>query len=452
MSTVRKQNPASEELSRELHAAKDLSYAIDIVGLNKSFLRRSAKKGYSSIKSHLLSLISSKAKKLKNDPATITTAISDLTLRIPKGSSVGLIGRNGSGKSTFLKLLTGIYQPDSGHIKIGGKIAALIELGAGFHPDFTGRENVMLGGAMQGLTKKQVLERFDDIVSFAELEHVIDDPVRTYSSGMFMRLGFSLAVHTDPDILLVDEVLAVGDAGFVKKCKDRIAQMRQAGKTLVLVTHDLDSVERWCDEAIWLHEGVVRERGEPRRVIDAYRSFLEGKESDELKKENTAGAKEELALTQSVDTQLPEDSRKHEHARWGSREIEITKVSFNAKKAPGSLVVHPHDPVDITISYKINEKVTDYVFGIGIHRADGLMMFGTNTDIEKVQIPLSETDGAITFKASRLGFLEGKYTLDVAVHRTDGYPFDYRKNVIAFSVQTSQRFVGVSLPEYTWEA
>jgi ABC-type polysaccharide/polyol phosphate transport system ATPase subunit len=452
MSNAVNKNIVTNDHSREQSEAKDLTYAVDIVGLSKSFQRRSTKKGYSSLKSWLVSFIRPpRIDEDREQAAPVTKAIQDLTLRIPKGSSVGLIGRNGSGKSTFLKLLTGIYQPDAGHIKVGGKIAALIELGAGFHPDFTGRENVMLGGVMQGLTKKQILERFDDIVAFAELEHVIDDPVRTYSSGMFMRLGFSLAVHTDPDILLVDEVLAVGDAGFVKKCKDRIAQMRQAGKTLVLVTHDLDSVERWCDETIWLHEGVVRERGEPRRVIDAYRSFLEGKESLELAEENTEGAKAEITVSPEEIANTNDGGAKGAHARWGSREIEITRVSFLPKKSPESLVVHPRDAVTITIGYKVNEKVSDYVFGVGIQRADGLTMFGTNTDIEKIKVPLAAEEGTISFHVDQFGFLEGKYFLDVAVHRSDGYPFDYRKNIIAFSVQTSHRFAGVSLPEYRWE-
>ena len=210
-----------------------VDYVVDIVGLSKSFQRKTRSKGsYTTLKSSLLNLFRFKQPSVTSE-IPVTHAIKDLTMRIPRGSSIGLIGRNGSGKSTFLKLVTGIYKPTAGHVSVLGRVAALIGLGAGFHPDFTGRENLMLAGVMHGLSREQVLERLDDIVSFAELEDVIDDPVRTYSSGMFMRLGFSVAVHTDPDILLVDEVLAVGDAGFVAKCKDRIGELRKQGKTLI---------------------------------------------------------------------------------------------------------------------------------------------------------------------------------------------------------------------------
>jgi lipopolysaccharide transport system ATP-binding protein len=240
--------------------SEESAYALDIVGVSKQFTRTSRVSGYSTLKSAILSLFGRSRKELRRTQHVL----SDITLRIPQGASVGIIGRNGSGKSTLLKIITGIYQPDIGSVAVNGRIAALIELGAGFHPDFTGRENVMLGGIMHGLTRAEVEERFDEIVDFAELADVIDEPVRTYSSGMFMRLGFSLAVHTDPRILLVDEVLAVGDAAFVAKCKEKLASLKRMGTTLLLVSHDLDAVERWCDEVLWLEGGVVRDRGEPR--------------------------------------------------------------------------------------------------------------------------------------------------------------------------------------------
>src|SRR5690606_19617614 len=230
--------------------------------------------------------------------------------------------------STLLKLITGIYRPDSGEVRCSGRISALIELGAGFHPDFTGRENVFLGGMIQGLTRKQLEERFDEIVDFAELEPFIDEPVRTYSSGMFMRLGFSLAVHTDPDVLLIDEVLAVGDAAFVSKCKERISQLRREGKTLLLVSHDLGAVERWCDEAIWLESGRVQDRGDPRRVIDAYREFVESGEELELQQAARESASEAGGDGSDDGTRAAENgAARHsfgEPARWGSREVEIT--------------------------------------------------------------------------------------------------------------------------------
>lgn len=432
-------NAAIERTTGE--APQSAGYVVDIVGLSKVFKRRTrAVNGYTTFKQSLLAKLRRERKVPEVVDDTVTVGIKDLTIRIPKGASVGLIGRNGSGKSTFLKLITGIYKPTSGVVNVHGRIAALIELGAGFHPDFTGRENLVLAGIMHGLSREQINERFDDIVRFAELEHVIDDPVRTYSSGMFMRLGFSIAIHTDPDILLVDEVLAVGDAGFVAKCKDRIAELRRDGKTLILVTHDLDAVERWCDEAIWLHRGVVRDRGNPRRVIDSYRSFIESQEEGELLRSDVAPQE---AVTSP-------DTPEKQAARWGSREVEITHVSLVDSAGAEKRVLHPEDAAKVRISYTVTAPCSGLVFGVGITRADGLSVFGTNTDIDRVQLPEIQGSGTVEFDVPRIGLVEGSYTLDVAVHRVDGYPYDYHKDVVHFSVRSDRKEVGVASLRRGW--
>jgi energy-coupling factor transporter ATP-binding protein EcfA2 len=299
---------------------------------------------------------------------------------------------------------------------------------------------------MHGLSREQIRERFDDIVAFAELEHVIDDPVRSYSSGMFMRLGFSIAVHTDPDILLVDEVLAVGDAGFVAKCKDRIAELRRKGKTLILVTHDLDAVERWCDEAIWLHEGEVKDRGFPRRVIDSYRHFIELGEEQQIFE-----AEEKTAAPVSVGgDRLSVAADAVESLRWGSREIEIIKVDLEGADGAEHRVFGKEDRCHISIHYCAHVPEKDVVFGLGITRTDGLTVYGTNTDIERVKLPEINGSGTIECEISRLGLLDGAYTLDVAVHRVDGYPFDYHKSVLHFSVRNEAKEVGVLSPPHAW--
>ena len=189
---------------------------------------------------------------------------------------MGLIGRNGSGKSTMLRLISRIHKPDSGYVTVNGTVAALIELGAGFHPDLSGRDNILINGIILGLTRNQIRGKFDEIVEFAELRDFIDEPVRTYSSGMQMRLGFSVATHVDPDILLLDEVFSVGDAAFRNKCIERMNQFKRMGKTIILVTHGLDLVRSWCDQAIWLSDGMLKAHGSPDQVVDAYtRSFQE---------------------------------------------------------------------------------------------------------------------------------------------------------------------------------
>lgn len=423
--------------------SNEVDYIVDIRHLSKVFKRKTrASNGYTTFKQALLARLRGRTASGEKIEEPLTVGIKDLTMRIPRGASIGLIGRNGSGKSTFLKLITGIYKPTSGVVSVRGRIAALIELGAGFHPDFTGRENLVLAGIMHGLTREEINARFDDIVRFAELEHVIDDPVRTYSSGMFMRLGFSIAIHTDPDILLVDEVLAVGDAGFVAKCKDRIAELRRAGKTLILVTHDLDAVERWCDEAIWLHKGEVKDRGNPRRVIDAYRHHIEKQEEGVLLEEDVC------RVAPSPTSQAGDEGR--QPARWGSREVEITEVSLLGVDGTEKRVLHPEDGARVRMSYRVRGAHDGLVFGVGITRVDGLSVFGTNTDIDRVKLPAVGETGVVECEIPRIGLVEGSYTFDVAVHRTDGYPYDYHKDVVHFSVRSDKREVGVSSLARAW--
>jgi ABC-type polysaccharide/polyol phosphate transport system ATPase subunit len=425
-----------------------ISYSIDIVDLEKSFHRKTGSKGdYTTLKSLLLSFFRAPPEK----EATLTRAVQDLTIRVPSGLSLGIIGRNGSGKSTLLKLITGIYKPTRGTVSVNGRVAALIELGAGFHPDFTGRENLVLGGVLHGLTRKEIEARFDEIVEFAELEAVIDDPVRTYSSGMFMRLGFSLAIHTDPDVLLIDEVLAVGDAAFVSKCKERISQLRRQGKTLLLVSHDLAAIERWCDEVIWLHEGKVADRGEPRRVIDSYRHFVEKGEEEELfdlahEHDFSGGADRGEEIVR-----VPAEGQSEESTRWGSREVEITGVAVHGASGEEKLLFHPEDEMRIDISYALNEAVPTPVFGIGFNRSDGVEILGTNTDIERVEVPELKERGVISYCLSRVGLLTGNYSIDVAVHREDGYPYDYHKGAVQFAVRSAYEQIGVIAPQNRWE-
>lgn len=435
---------SAEYTVRDHAPVSAVAYALDIVGLDKEFVRQTrsgGRSGYTTLKSLLVAPFRRRAA----EPRQVTQAIRNLTIRIPQGSSVGIIGRNGSGKSTFLKLITGIYKPTRGTVSVNGRVAALIELGAGFHPDFTGRENLFLGGVMLGLSRAEIAARFDTIVRFAELEAVIDDPVRTYSSGMFMRLGFSLAVHTDPDVLIIDEVLAVGDAAFVAKCKDKIGELRSAGKTLILVSHDLDAVERWCDEVVWLHNGEARDRGEPRRVIDQYRSFLERGEEAELRESERVEAPAPAQIDPTT------QSASNETGRWGSREIEIASVRLLNGDGESHLLFHTADRMRVEIRYAVRSPVTEIVFGIGIHRVDGLAVFGTNTAIERVVVPELEASGVVVCDFERLGLLEGGYRLDVAVHRSDGYPFDYHQGAIRFSVRSPVNHIGVFEPPHRWE-
>jgi len=198
-------------------------------------------------------------------------ALKDVSFTVPEGTVLGIIGPNGAGKSTLLRLIAGIYRPTTGRVVVNGRLSALLNLGLGFHPELTGRENIIIGGLAMGLSRREIMRRLDEIVAFAELEDFIDAPVRTYSSGMYMRLAFSVAVNVDPDILLLDEVLAVGDAHFAEKSRARMEEFKEGGKTILLVTHDLATVESWCHQALWLEEGKVRALGDPHEVVSQYR-------------------------------------------------------------------------------------------------------------------------------------------------------------------------------------
>jgi len=244
--------------------------AITLSNVSKVYRRYSGKQ-FATLKSALLQ------RSILRDlrPSETFPALTDVSFTVARGSTYGIIGRNGSGKGSALKLVAGITKPTSGTVSVDGRISALIELGAGFHPEISGRENVFINGIMLGLSKSEIRERFDEIVDFAELREFIDAPVKTYSSGMYMRLGFAVAIHVNPDILLVDEVLAVGDEGFTHKCLDKFAEFRRRGKTILLVTHSLKLVERFCDDALWLDEGHAMIHGDPKRVVGAYLTKVE---------------------------------------------------------------------------------------------------------------------------------------------------------------------------------
>jgi len=366
---------------------------------------------------------------------------------VPKGSTYGVIGRNGSGKSTALKLVAGITKPTSGTVKVDGRVSALSELGAGFHPEISGRENVFINGIMLGLTKREIQERFDEIVDFAELRDFIDAPVKTYSSGMYMRLGFAVAIHVDPDVLLVDEVLAVGDEGFTHKCLDKFAEFRRRGKTILLVTHSLNLVERFCDEALWLDGGVARAHGDPKRVVGAYLTKVEEGEEHEL----AATTARAIAAAPIAQAESPrENMSQATEGRWGSREVEITDVAFLDGKGQPSFVFHSGDSLSIRLRVRANQPTDDFVFGIGLFNVDGVCCYGTNTYLEEMNPERLTGEAEATFAIDSLDLVEGTYKVDVAAHKRDGFPYDYHRLLYTFRVKSRSRDVGIYRPRHRW--
>ena len=437
-----------------------MTKAIELLNVSKVY-RRYGGKQFATLKSAFLQR--SILRELQ--PSETFPALTDVSFSVPRGSTYGVIGRNGSGKSTALKLVAGITKPTSGTVLVDGRISALIELGAGFHPEISGRENVYINGIMLGLSKRQIQDRFDDIVEFAELREFIDAPVKTYSSGMYMRLGFAVAINVDPDVLLVDEVLAVGDESFTHKCLDKFSEFRRRGKTILLVTHSLNLVERFCDEALWLDGGRAMSHGDPKRVIGDYLTAVEETE-EQLLAATTAKLVEEVSApaagvdsTRETNATPPAaepfdpTSANMFHAtegRWGAREVEITDVQFLGPELTPSHVFHTGQPMTVRVKVHARQPTDDVVFGIGLFNADGVCCYGTNTYIEDIHLDGIERDAEATFAISSLDLVEGTYKVDVAIHKRDGYPYDYHRLLYTFRVKSRTHDVGIYRPKHTW--
>lgn len=375
-------------------------------------------------------------------PQDLFTALDHVSFEIPRGCTYGILGENGSGKSTTLKLLSGITKPSSGALEVSGRVSALIELGAGFHPEISGRENVAINGIMLGLTRAEVTRRFDEIVEFAEMKDFIDAPVKTYSSGMYARLGFAVAIHVDPDILLIDEVLAVGDEAFTRKCLEKIGEFRRRGKTIVIVTHSLGLVEKMCDEALWLRKGKAVDSGDPKRVVDAYLSFVAGQENALLGQTVTP----QMAQSdERVVPQAPEEKR-----RWGSGEILLHEVLLKDGQDRIAHVFVPGDTLRLDMTGEAKAEVENFVFGVGLFTADGTAVYGTNTHIEEFKSERVSGQFQVRFEIQDLRLVEGSYLLDVAAHRRDGTPYDYHRGLYSFRVRSRVKDVGVYRPRHTW--
>ncbi len=369
-------------------------------------------------------------------------ALRDVSFEIPRGSMYALVGHNGSGKSTLLRCIAGIYQPTAGSIQVEGRISTLLELGAGFHPDLTGRENVYMNATILGLSKSQVDESFDQIVDFAGIREFIDSPVKIYSSGMYIRLGFSVAVHVDPEILIVDEVIAVGDAEFQRKCFDHLYALRKKGTTIVVVTHGLNTVESMCDGAAWLDHGELQLTGSGPQVAAAYMDKVNASERrarDEVEEQAA-----DIAASAGVST----DSARIEDVR-------IEGVDFISPEGSVTPFGVHRTPLTIRIRYDAIRPVTNPVFGIALHSTSDVHLTGTNTKIDGLDTGTIHGRGHLDFSLAALQLTPGEYELTVAI--SDEYvqhDFDRRERAWHLPV----RHGGTAAPEGlmdlrgTWQA
>ena len=353
-------------------------------------------------------------------------ALQDISFEVKQGSTFGIIGSNGSGKSTLLKCLTGILSPDRGHIHVNGRIAALLELGAGFHPEMSGRENIFLNGAILGMTSKEIQRKLDEIIDFAGLEHFIDTPVKNYSSGMTVRLGFAVAINVDPEILIIDEVLAVGDVAFQQKCLEKIEDFRNDGRTIILVSHGLGQVAQICDTVAWIEKGVLRETGEAQKVVSNYNA---------ISHEAIPVAENEIGQ------------------RWGSGEVSISEILLTDQNGISQRTFHTGENLQITVRFESQISLPNSSFAFNINHLHGTDVWGTSTEKQAITVPLSVGSGSATLTLNNLPLLDGTYDLSVVIADHAGiHEFDHWEKRIRFDVSQKNTYdTGIVDIRSTWK-
>jgi ABC-type polysaccharide/polyol phosphate transport system ATPase subunit len=400
--------------------------AIETRNVTKVYRRWGRKRSVGTFKSALLSGRPGHA--LAPDQGV--PALTDVSFRVDPGETVGVVGANGSGKSTLLKLLAGVLKPTTGTVEVRGRLAALLELGAGFHPEISGRENVLINGLLLGLTKREVAARFDEIVRFAELEEFIDAPVKTYSSGMAVRLGFAIAAHSDPDVLLVDEVLAVGDEAFARRSLEKFGEFERAGKTLLFVSHDLGLVADRCRRALWLDRGRLAADGPSAETIALYRENVSEREADRR------------GVAERPEPERPD--------RIGSGAAEVGTVRLLGADGRPTARVRSGEPARLAMDVRAAAPLSDFVFGFAISTVSGTSVFGSNTALDGFAPEELAGDSTVVLEIESLDLAPGVYSVDAAVHSRDGAPYDYRRDLLRFEVAADRAVGGVWNPARRW--
>ena len=366
--------------------------------------------------------------------------LNGVSFEVKRGEAIGLIGQNGCGKSTTLKMLTKILYPDEGSIEMKGRVSSLIELGAGFHPDLSGRENIYTNASIFGLSRKEIDARLEDIIAFSELEAFIDDPVRTYSSGMYMRLAFAVAINVDADILLIDEILAVGDAAFQAKCFRKLQEIKGRGTTIVIVSHAMSQLELICDRSIWVADGLVKMDGKPRDVHPRYMEWMSRKNQQEEKK------KDEQETGEAGETDNDGNLK-----RWGSGEARMTGVKVLGADGTEKTDFSPWDPFTIHIDYTAQKQLDDAVIGLAVYRSDGTLVYGTNTLIDTSSPVTLKTAGTIDLKIEGLPASNGSYSIDLALHRPDGFNYDFWRDICTIQIADKVQTPGEIALSHHWD-
>lgn len=361
-------------------------------------------------------------------------ALNNVSFQIEKGESIGIVGKNGSGKSTLLKIITGVLTPSSGNIKINGKIAALLELGAGFNPEYTGLENVYLNGIMMGYTKEEMDERINPIIEFADIGEFINQPVKTYSSGMFARLAFAVSINVEPEILIVDEALSVGDTRFQIKCIDKMKELKENGTTVLFVSHATEQIKRFCNRAIWIDKGKINDVGEASKIIDKYESFmLQGaklkRKKTEIKEENL-NDKEEIIIRPSADILA-----------------RITNVTCS------QMELKTFESLEVEVEYEIyDDEIQGFLLGVALYTPDRDYIFGPNTYLDKMNIPNKYGRHKVKYIIPSITLLGGEYSIDVGIFNNEGIVcIDYKTDIHRILITNEYFSEGKLFIDHKWE-
>ncbi len=382
-------------------------------------------------------------------------ALKNINFTVKKGEAIGIIGENGSGKSTLLKIISNILRPSSGSVKVNGKITSFLELGVGFQPDLTAKENIYVYGAVMGLSDKEIDDRLKEILEFSGLERFKDTKLKNLSSGMQVRLAFATAIQTDPEILMMDEVLAVGDMEFQQKCLDVFQKYVREKRTIIFVSHDLNSVRRFCNRAVLLRHGEQVAFGNTNEIIDRY-VYGGGEKSpgeiSNLAREDLKPTAEE-SKSQEKPESLPMEKvlQEEKKTRWGDRKVEITGVRFIDKFGGENTAFFSGDPITIKINYNVNESVDDLVIGLALYSDNDSMCFGTNTDIKEFNVDKEQGSKEICLKIHNLPMIEGKFHLTVAAHSIKHIPYDWLDRQFHFDVIKKGNNAGLFEIPCEWE-
>ncbi|WP_027437205.1 ABC transporter ATP-binding protein [Lachnospira multipara] len=367
--------------------------------------------------------------------------LDDISFSVKKGEAVGLVGKNGCGKSTTLKLLTKIIYPDKGTIEMSGRVSSLLELGAGFHPDMSGRENIYTNASIFGLTKKEIDARLNDIIEFSELGTFIDNPVRTYSSGMYMRLAFSVAINVDADILLIDEILAVGDANFQAKCFNKLREIKAQGTTIVIVSHALEQIEEICERSIWVRDGHIQQIGEPKEIHKAYLTAME-----EERREQAANERKQL-----LEAEEEQAKRLAWEKRHGSWEVKIGDVKLVDKNGVESSRIYTGESMTLEIPYVVNTPINEIEVKLDFYRIDSLLVYRTSSVLSGVGRLNFDKDNKLSITFDNVPFVTSEYYVNIALETKDGDEVDVYKEAVKFIVESAKGEGGVASMNNSWK-